>query len=145
LKEWTNNDSLFSSFSSYPDFEISQQRFELLKSKVAIDDKTKNLNRKISDFYHKHSANLSIKTQEASLSFNRNISDWEEKEEWFSQSYVDRNYAKLGKHAIDNPLFRNKIMWYSIVLRRLERALREYQMEAKIISKEISEYLNQSK
>jgi hypothetical protein len=40
IEEWTNNDSLFRSFASFPDFEISQQRFDLLKSKVAIDDDT---------------------------------------------------------------------------------------------------------
>ena len=27
LDEWTNNDSLFWSFASYPDFGISQERF----------------------------------------------------------------------------------------------------------------------
>jgi hypothetical protein len=33
LDEWTKNDSLFRSFASFPDFEISQERFQLLKSK----------------------------------------------------------------------------------------------------------------
>ncbi len=142
LEDWTNKDSLFRSFTSYPDFEIGQQRFELLKSKVAIDEKTKALNRIISDFYHKHSSNIAIKNTEATLSFNRNIEHWEENEEWLSQGYVDKNYRQLGKYAIGNPLFRNKIAWYSIVLRRLEKALREYQDEAKILKKKIKDYLD---
>lgn len=145
LEEWTNNDSLFRSFYSFPDFEISQQRFDLLKSKVAIDDDTRNLNRKISDFYHKHTANLKVKDFEAALSFNRNISYWEENEEWLSLAYMDKEYSKLGIYANENPLFRNKMMWFYIVLNRLERALREYQTQAKTISEEIKEYLNQIK
>lgn len=141
LEEWINNDSLFKSFYSFPDFEISQQRFELLKMKVDVDDGTKNLNRKISDFYHKHTVNLNVKNREASVSFNRNIGYWEENEDWLSLAYVDKNYSKLGVYARNNPLFRNKIMWYRIVLIRLERALREYQNDAKMVSMEIKEYL----
>ena len=145
IEEWTNNDSLFRSFSSFPDFEISQQRFDLLKSKVAIDDDTKNLNRKISDFYHKHTANLKVKDYEAALSFNRNISFWEENEEWLSLAYMDKEYSKLGIYANENPLFRNKMMWFYIVLNRLERALREYRTEAKIVIEDIKKHLDRDK
>lgn len=144
IEEWVNNDSLFKSFYSFPDFEISQQRFELLKTKVDVDDETKKLNRDISDFYHKHTANLNIKNREASVSFNRNISYWEENEDWLSLAYVKGDYSKLGVYASGNPVFRNKMMWYRIVLRRLERALREYQAEAKILSEDIKQYLNQN-
>lgn len=144
MEEWTNNDSLFRSFYSFPDFEISKQRFELLKNKIATDDKTKSLNKRISDFYHKHAVNLNMKSKEASISFNRNISYWEENEEWLSNAYVDRNYSELGAYARGNPIFRNKMMWFSIVLRRLETALYEYQTEAKIVKGEINEYLNEN-
>ena len=142
LNEWTNNDSLFLSFASFPDFEISQERFELLKSKVAVDDKTKNLNKRISDFYHKHNVNLNVKTREASVSFNRNISYWEENEAWLSLAYIDNDYSKLGEYAVGNALFRNKMMWYRIVLYRLEKALLDYQNEAKILIEEIKVHLN---
>ena len=143
--EWANNDSLFWSFASFPDFGISQERFQLLKSKVNVDNETKNLNKRISDFYHKHTVNLNVKTREASVSFNRNISYWEENEEWLSNAYADRDYSKLGVYAVDNPVFRNKMMWYSIVLSRLEKALLEYQIEAKIIIDEISDHLSNEK
>jgi len=36
-------------------------------------------------------------------------------------------------------------MWFRIVSRRLERALREYQNDAKTVSMEIEEYLNRNK
>ena len=116
LDEWTNNDSLFWSFASFPDFEISQERFQLLKSKVDVDNQTKNLNKRISDFYHKHTVDLSVKTREANASYHRNISYWEENEEWLSLAYLDKDYSKLGEYAVGNPLFRNKMMWYGIVV-----------------------------
>ena len=140
LEEWTKNDSLFWSFASFPDFEIGQERFQLLKTKISVDDKTKTLTKRISDFYHKHNVNLNVKTREASVSFNRNISYWEENEEWLSYAYVDRDFSKLGVYAIRYPLFRNKMMWYKIVLGRLEKALLDYQNEAKILIEEIKEH-----
>ncbi len=78
----------------------------LLKSKVAVDNGTKVMNERISDFYHKHAVNLSVKTRETSLSFNRNISYWEENEEWLSLAYVDRDYRKLGAYAHGSALLR---------------------------------------
>jgi hypothetical protein len=144
LDEWTKNDSLFRSFASFPDFEISQERFQLLKSKVDVDNETKNLNKRISDFYHIYTVDLNVKTSEANASYNRNISYWEENEEWLSLAYVDKDYSKLGEYAVGNHIFRNKMMWYRIVLWRLENALLEYQTEAKIVIEEISEYLSRA-
>ncbi|MFK7776353.1 MAG: hypothetical protein AB8F94_29795 [Saprospiraceae bacterium] len=85
-----------------------------------------------------------MKTREASQSFNRNVSYWEENEEWFSLA-ADREFSKLATYAIGNPIFRNKMVWYSIVLRRLESALRKYQTEAKTLIEEIQENLNKKK
>lgn len=50
LEEWTQKDSLFWSFVSLSDFEICQGRFQLWKSKVDMDNQTKNLNKRNSDF-----------------------------------------------------------------------------------------------
>ena len=47
--------------------------------------------------------------------FNRNISYWEENEEWLSNAYADRDYLKLSVYTVDNPIFRNKMMWYWII------------------------------
>jgi hypothetical protein len=58
---------------------------------------------------------------------------------------MDQDYSKLGIYAIENPLFRNKIMWFYIVLNRLEQALRKYQSEAKIVIENIKEHLNSEK
>ena len=110
-----------------------------------MDDETKNLNKRISDFYHKYTVNLGVKTREASVSFNRNISYWEEHDAWLSYAYADRDFSKLGDYAVGNPLFRNKMMWYRIVLWRLENAFLEYQTEAKRVVEEISEHLSSTK
>ena len=89
IDKWTKNDSLLSLFTSYTDFEIGQERFQLLQSKIAMDDKTSKLNKRISKFYNKHTLDINKKTEEASKSFDRNVSYWEENEEWFNLAYAD--------------------------------------------------------
>ncbi len=129
-EEWKSNDSLFFSFVSTYDFEIAQNRMQQLKSKVGYNQETKELNNKIVDFYNKQLIDLNVKLEEHTISFNRNVSYWEENTEWFGDAYSSNDLSKLGAYAQDNPIFRNKIIWYGIVLRRLERALRKYQTEA---------------
>ena len=129
-EEWKSNDSLFNSFVSTYDFEIAQNRMQQLKSKVGYNQETKELNNKIVDFYNKQLIDLNVKLEEHTISFNRNVSYWEENTEWFGDAYSSNDLSKLGAYAQDNPIFRNKIIWYGIVLRRLERALRKYQTEA---------------
>ncbi|HDZ06438.1 hypothetical protein LCGC14_0052100 [marine sediment metagenome] len=48
--EWLENDSLISSFTAYPDFDISKKRYELLKQKSNLNDSTRVLNSQIADF-----------------------------------------------------------------------------------------------
>ena len=141
LNEWTNNDSLFNSFYSFEDFSISQERFQLLKSKVAFDDETRVMNNQIADFYKKHMVDIEVRTHEANMSYHRNVAYWEENDAWFSAVIVDKEYVKLGRYAIGNPIFRNKMTWYLIMLSRLEFSLSRYQSESKILVQHIRSQL----
>ena len=140
-EEWTLNDSLFRSFLSTYDFEIAQNRMQQLKSKVGYNQETKELNNKIVDFYNKQLIDLNVKLEEHTISYNRNVSYWEENTEWFGDAYSIFDFSKLGAYTQDNPIFRNKIIWYGIVLRRLESALRKYQTEAMELKTMINSHL----
>ena len=140
-EEWISNDSLFLSFVSTYDFEIAQNRMQPLKSKVGYNKETKILNNIIIDFYNKQLIDLNVKLEEHTMSFNRNVSYWEENTVWFGDAYSNGDLTKLGAYTQDNPQFRNKIIWYGIVLRRLEKALRKYQSEAQEIKKIINNHL----
>jgi len=142
-EEWISNDSLFFSFISTYNFDIAQNRIQQLKSKVGYNDETKVLNNKIVDFYNKQIIDLNVKLEEHTISFNRNVSYWEENTQWFGDAYNNsRDLTKLGAYAQENAIFRNKIIWYGIVLRRLESALRKYQNEAKAIKLMINSHLD---
>ena len=140
-EEWTSNDSLFLCFVSTYDFEIAQNRMQQLKSKAGYNQETKGLNTKIVDFYNKKLIDLNVKLDEHTISFNRNVSYWEENTEWFGYAYGNRDLSKLGAYAQDNPIFRNQLIWYGIVLRRLESALRKYQTEAMELKAVINNHL----
>ncbi|EPR74169.1 hypothetical protein ADIWIN_0746 [Winogradskyella psychrotolerans RS-3] len=121
--KWILNDSLFYSFVSTYDFEIGLNRFQQLKSKLGYNNETKELTNTIIDFYNKQQIDLNVKLEEHTISFNRNVSYWEENTEWFGDAYSNGDLTKLSAYVQDNPIFRNKIIWYGIVLRRLESAL----------------------
>jgi|GEM_PF-3898052 hypothetical protein len=140
-EEWSQNDSLFNSFNSFPDFGISQARFQVLKNMLPYDEPTRLLNNRIADFYQKYNVILDVRTMEANLSYNRNIAYWEENEEWFAAAIADRNLEPLAVNATSDPIFRNKLTWYRIVLRRLEGGLREYRNEAGELKKTIEQHL----
>ncbi|MFZ6053087.1 hypothetical protein [Halocola ammonii] len=140
-KEWSQNDSLFNSFSSFPDFGISQARFQVLKNILPYDDPTRLINNQIADFYQKFNVMVEVRTIEANLSYNRNIAYWEENAEWFAAAIADRNLKPLAANATNDPIFRNKLSWYRIVLLRLEEGLREYRNEAGKLKKTIELHL----
>jgi hypothetical protein len=140
-EEWEQNDSLYNSFNSFPDFGISQARFQVLKNMLPYDEPTRLLNNRIADFYQKYNVILDVRTMEANLSYNRNIAYWEENEEWFAAAIADRNLEPLTVNATSDPIFRNKLTWYRIVLRRLEGGLREYRNEAGELKKTIEQHL----
>jgi hypothetical protein len=141
-EEWAQNDSLFNSFNSFPDFGISQARFQVLKSMLPYDEPTRVLNNRIADFYQKFNIMIDVRTVEANLSYNRNISYWEENEAWFAAAIADWNLEPLALHATTNTIFRNKLTWYRIVFRRLEAGLREYREEAETLKKAIDQHIN---
>lgn len=140
--QWTSNDSLFASFMSFADFEIGKERFELLKTKVAVNEKSRVLNNRISDFYRKHSTDIGVRTHEANMSYHRNIAWWEENEPWLSAALVEKDFSNLGQHAAENPVFRNKLTWYRIMLSRLRTALLAYQTESAALAGEVRNYLD---
>jgi hypothetical protein len=141
-EEWEQNDSLYNSFNSFPDFGISQARFQVLKGMLPYDESTRILNNRIADFYQKFNVILDVRTMEANLSYNRNIAYWEENEEWFAAAAADRNLEPLALHATTDPVFRNKLTWYRIVFRRLEVGLREYRNEAEELKEAIAQHIN---
>ena len=136
-EDWITNDSLFASFFSFYDFDIGQERFQLLKSKVAVDNPTRTLNNQIADFYKKHLTDVPVRTEEANMSYHRNIAHWEN-EEWFSSAIVDQHYSLLSNYAHTDFTFRNKITWYRIMLLRLENALKRYRDDAQELSRQIN-------
>jgi hypothetical protein len=140
-EQWVANDSLFNSFSSFADFEIGNERFELLKTKLPVDEQSRILNNRITDFYKKHTTDIGVRTQEANMSYHRNIAYWEENEPWFSLAMADGDFSKLGEHAVNNPIFRNKLAWYRIMLSRLKASLLAYQTESAVLADEIRSYL----
>ena len=140
-EKWTANDSLFYSFSSFADFEIGNERFELLKTKLPVDEQSRILNNRITDFYKKHATDIGVRTHEANMSYHRNFAYWEENEPWLSLAMVDGDFSKLGEHAANNPIFRNKLAWYRIMLSRLKESLLAYQMESAVLADEIRSYL----
>lgn len=82
-----------------------------------------------------------MRTYEANMSYHRNVAYWEEHEPWLSLALVDRDFSKLGQHADNNPIFRNKLSWYRIMLSRLKAALLAYQNESAVLADEIRTYL----
>ena len=143
--QWTTNDSLFNSFSSFADFEIGDERFELLKTKLPVDEPSRILNNRITDFYKKHATDIGVRTHEANMSYHRNIAYWEENEPWLSLAMVDGDFSKLGEHAVNNPIFRNKLAWYRIMMSRLMASLLAYQTESTVLADEIRSYLETAK
>ena len=143
-EEWSRNDSLFGSIASFYDFELGQERFQNLESRVAINDATRRLNNQIADFYKKHSTDIEVRTHEANMSYHRNIEYWEENDDWFSSAWVDRDYTLLGEHASASIIFRNKITWYTIMLERLDHVLQRYQTEAKELQEDIKLHVGYS-
>lgn len=141
-EEWAVNDSLFNSFNSFPDFGISQARFQVLKGMLPYDEPTRILNNRIADFYQKFNVMIDVRTMEANLSYNRNIAYWEENEKWFAAAIADWNLKSLALHATTDTIFRNKLTWYRIVFRRLEAGLREYREEAEELKIAIDQHIN---
>ena len=145
IENWVTNDSLFDSFNSFPDFQIGQERFQLLKTKVAINETTRELNNKIADFYKKHNTDISIITSEANMSYHRNIEYWEENEPWFGIAIVERDFKQLGEYAIKSSIFKNKITWYRIMLIRLKNSLKIYQNDSQELIGEIRSVIEELK
>ncbi len=144
VSEWIENDSLFNSFFSFEDFAIGKERFQLLKAKTAVDEESRTLNNRITDFYNKHSVDIGVRTHEANMSYHRNIKYWEEIEDWFSLAIVKRDYSKLGEYANNSSIFKNKLTWYRIMLIRLTSALEAYQKEGRALVAEIKAYLEKA-
>ena len=140
-RDWQENDSLFLSFVSFYDFAIGQSRMKLLENRVAYNDFSRELNNRIVDFYNKHLINVEVKTHEANMSYHRNMGYWEENTDWLETAFTYRDFTKLGAYATNSQGFINKLVWYGIVLRRLEGALRSYQSEAKDLVSEIERHL----
>ena len=140
-EDWINNDSLYRSFSSYPDFAISQEKSNLLKTKVALDQESRDLNNLIADFHNKYTVDIDIKSREAFTSFHRNYAYWEEHEAWFFQAFWQEKFDKLSLYATRSPIFKNKIAFINALLRRLFLALDSYRKDAIILQKEIESYL----
>lgn len=140
-EEWSQNDSLFNSFNSFPDFGVSQARFQVLKNMLPYDEPTRLLNNQIADFYQKFNVMLDVRTMEANLSYNRNIAYWEENKEWFAAAIADRNLEPLALDATSNPIFRNKLTWFRITMLRLEGGLRAYRKEAEELKNTIEQHL----
>ena len=140
--EWIENDSLIPSFTSFPDFNISKERYELLKQKSDLNDSTRILNIQIADFYHKFTIDINTKNSELNESFYSDISYWRENTIWFGTYIRDNDRTELLKYIKENPLFINRILWKRILLRGFEREIKKYSLEAEQLKDKIKLYLN---
>ena len=106
-----------------------------------MDQKSRDLNNLIADFYNKYTVDIDIKSREAFTSFHRNYAYWEEHEAWFFQAFWQEKFDKLSLYATRSPIFKNKIAFINALLRRLFLALDSYRKDAIILQKEIESYL----
>ena len=108
--EWLENDSLISSFTAYPDFDISKERYELLKQKSNLNDSTRVLNSQIANFQHTFTVDIDVMNTELNESFYSDISYWRENTVWFGTYLRDNDHTELLKYVKEKPLFKNRIV-----------------------------------
>jgi hypothetical protein len=142
-EEWVQNDSIIRSFAgATPDFDISKERYALLKQKSDLDDVTRKLNNQIADFYHQFSVDMIASNENFDESFYSDISYWRENTTFFGQYLIENDRAAVREYAKGNPSFRNRVAYKRIVMSRLGSVIKKYRDGAEELVTKIESYLN---
>ena len=140
-EEWLRSDSIASAFFSFPDFEINKERYELLKQKNSVDEDSRILNNKITEFYNQFTIDINVRNKEVDESFYNNLGYWRENTSWYSELLYERDRKELYEYTKDNPQFRNRIVHHRIMISRLQYMIQKYRDESDKIKNDIIKYI----
>jgi len=141
VDDWLINDSMFSAFTGYMDFQESLRGLDLLKLRIAASGETGNLAGRIIDFYNVRLLRTSVKKSEVDNFLYDNYDYWIHNTHWFSEAFADEDLSSLASYAMDNPIFRNRITAYLLVFEGYYYYLGIYKDEGRKLAEEINAFL----
>lgn len=143
-EEWIENDSLYLSFTGFPDFRASMRGLDLLKSNIAAEGEAGILAGHISQFYNTRLLRNDVTREELNDILFHNVKHWMDNETWLSSTLIDRDLTSFSEYAVDNPYFRNRIATYMILFDNHYSSLKEYQEVGSELAEEIHAFLEEN-
>ena len=139
--DWLKNPQYISVIDGYKDFSINQRGSELLKNQsVLIVNTEQNLASKINLFYNQHIVEIDVALEELfrqNVDINKNL----KKYDWFSSLLLNKEMEGVIDYISNNPIAKNEITLYFLVLDVYAQELRNFRENAKELIVKIDKQL----